>query len=224
MFRHFNNNNLKVYWQYRTFQLIIFYSDTQRVRLCSSSGLRLCLYLVFILSITVFTFDLLVIVSRPRLPYRLHSSVRGSRPLSIDSPSDSVSHHTPYLVLIALSHLHLIYTRKYKQHTYTHPLRSLDLPRLSPLSVFLSIVCFLVITPASFLDPVILCWFPRLGLFLSGLWYLLPALTTLPVSLTTYLLCPLCSHCWWLTRSCLTILNKAANGSRSVWCPSDVIA
>ncbi len=100
-------------------------------------------------------------LSRPRLPYRLLSSARGSRPLSIDFPSDSVSHHSSYLGLIVLSHLHLIYNCTYKQHTYTHPLRSLDLPRLSPLSVFLSIVCFLVITPAPFLDPVILCWLPR---------------------------------------------------------------
>ncbi len=93
-----------------------------------------------------------------------------------------------------------------KQHTYTHPLRSLDLPRLSPLSVF----PFHSVFPDSYpcLVPLILCWLPRLGLFLHGLWYLPPALTTLPVSLTTSLLCPLCSYCWWLTCSCLTILIK----------------
>ncbi len=53
-------------------------------------------------------------------------------------------------------------------------------------------MCFLVSTP------------PRSTI----LGYLPPALTILPVSLTTSLLSPHCSHCWCLTHSCLTTLIK----------------
>ncbi len=70
------------------------------------------------------------------------------------SPLDYISHHalhthipvhhyTNYtaltihsLVLIASPHLHLILTLTYKQHTYTHPLRSLVFPWLTFPSVF----------------------------------------------------------------------------------------
>ncbi len=70
------------------------------------------------------------------------------------SPMDYISHHalhthipvhhyTNYtavtihsLVLIASPHLHLILTLTYKQHTYTHPLRSLVFPWLTFPSVF----------------------------------------------------------------------------------------
>ncbi len=73
------------------------------------------------------------------------------------SPLDYISHHalhthipvhhyTNYtavtihsLVLIASPHLHLIPTLTYKQHTYTHPLRSLVFPWLTFPSVFPSL-------------------------------------------------------------------------------------
>ncbi len=73
------------------------------------------------------------------------------------SPLDYISHHalhthipvhhyTNYtavtihsLVLIASPHLHLILTLTYKQHTYTHPLRSLVFPWLTFLSGFSSL-------------------------------------------------------------------------------------
>ncbi len=153
-------------------------------------------------------------MSRPRLPYRLLSSARGSRPLSIDFPITPLTWvWLPCHTCTSFTHAHISST-----HTLTH-CNVLICPGCHLWAFSLSIVCFLVITPASFLDPVILCWLPRLGLFLPGLWYLPPALTTLPVSLTTSLLCPLCSYCWWLTRSWpFDHSNKAANGSRSVWC------
>ncbi len=142
-------------------------------------------------------------MSRPRLPYRPLSAARGSHPLSIDFPISPRTWgwlfcHTCTSFTIA----HISST-----HTLTH-CEVLICPGYHLWAFSLSIVCFLVLTPASFLDPLILCWLPRLGLFLHGLWYLPPALTTLPVSLTTSLLCPLCSYCWWLTRSCLIILIK----------------
>ncbi len=104
------------------------------------------------------------ILSRSKLPYHLLCTTRGSLPLNINSHSDSVSHHSSYLGLIALPHLHLIYTHTYKQHTSMHSLRSLDLPRLSLLSVTTR-VCFPVITSALILDSVIPLWLPWLGLF-----------------------------------------------------------
>ncbi len=74
-------------------------------------------------------------LSRSKLPYLPLCTTRGSHPLSTSSHSDSVSHHSSYLGLIALPHLHIIPTHTYKQYTSTHSLRSLDLPRLSLLSV-----------------------------------------------------------------------------------------
>ncbi len=71
----------------------------------------------------------------------IEAPTRGSRPLNINSNSDSVSHHSSYLGLIVLPHLHLIQTHTYKQHTSMHSLRSLDFPRLSLLSVTTH-VCF----------------------------------------------------------------------------------
>ncbi len=74
-------------------------------------------------------------LSQSKLPNHSLCTTRGSLPRNINSHSDSVSHQSSYLGLIALQHLHLINTHTYKQHTSTHPLRSLDLPRLSLLSV-----------------------------------------------------------------------------------------
>ncbi len=69
------------------------------------------------------------------------------------SPMDYISHHTLHshipihhhtnhtavtnhsFALIASPHLHLIHPLTYKQHTYTHPLRSLVFPWLTLLSV-----------------------------------------------------------------------------------------
>ncbi len=80
-------------------------------------------------------------LSRSKLPYHPLCTTRGSHPLNINSHSDSVSHHSSYLGLIVLPHLHLIHTHTYKQHTSMHSLRSLDLSRLSLLSVTTR-VCF----------------------------------------------------------------------------------
>ncbi len=50
-------------------------------------------------------------------------------------PSHHYTNHTAVtnhsIALIASPHLHLIHTLTYKQHTYTHPLRSLVLPWLT---------------------------------------------------------------------------------------------
>ncbi len=69
------------------------------------------------------------------------------------SPMDYISHHTLHshipihhhtnhtavtnhsFALIASPHLHLIHPLTYKQHTYTHPLRSVVFPWLTFLSV-----------------------------------------------------------------------------------------
>ncbi len=80
-------------------------------------------------------------LSRSKLPYHPLCTTRGRCPLNINSHSDSVSHHSSYLGLIVSPHLHLIHTHTYKQHTSMHSLRSLDLPRLSLLSVTTR-VCF----------------------------------------------------------------------------------
>ncbi len=102
-------------------------------------------------------------LSRSKLPYHPLCTTRGSRPLNINSHSDSVSHHSSYLGMIVLPHLHLIHTHTYKhtlkQHTSMHSLQSLDLPRLSLRSVTTR-VCFSVITSALILDSVILLWLP----------------------------------------------------------------
>ncbi len=73
------------------------------------------------------------------------------------SPMDYISHHTLHshipihhhtnhtavtnhsFALIASPHLHLIHTLTYKQHTYTHPWRSLVLPWLTFPSGFPSV-------------------------------------------------------------------------------------
>ncbi len=73
------------------------------------------------------------------------------------SPMDYISHHTLHshilihhhtnhtavtnhsFALIASPHLHLIHPLTYKQHTYTHPLRSLVFPWLTFPSVFHSL-------------------------------------------------------------------------------------
>ncbi len=99
------------------------------------------------------------------------------------SPLDYISHHalhthipvhhyTNYtavtihsLVLIASPHLHLILTLTYKQHTYTHPLRSLVFPWLTfwAFPLFSDSLCL-----------------PGLPIYSDRL---LPALLTLPVDI-----------------------------------------
>ncbi len=59
------------------------------------------------------SYKILLLVSRSKLPYHPLCTTRGSRPLNINSHSDSVSHHSSYLGLIVSPHLHLI-------HTHTH--------------------------------------------------------------------------------------------------------
>ncbi len=81
------------------------------------------------------------------------------------SPMDYISHHTLHshipihhhtnhtavtnhsVALIASPHLHLIHTLTYKQHTYTHPLRSLVLPWLTFPSVFPSVSFCVLLSP-----------------------------------------------------------------------------
>ncbi len=134
------------------------------------------------------------------------------------SPEYWLSHLSPYLGLIVLSHLHLIYNCTYKQHTYTHPLRSLDLPRLSPLSIF----PFHSVFPGSYS-----CLVPRSSDTL---------LVTLTRTVSSWTLisaaCPDHPACFSDHVSALPSLflllvidpflfdhsNKAANGSHSVWC------
>ncbi len=86
------------------------------------------------------------------------------------SPMDYISHHTLHshipihhhtnhtavtnhsFALIASPHLHLIHPLTYKQHTYTHPLRSLVLPWLTFPSGFPS-VSFCVLPGLLTLSP-----------------------------------------------------------------------
>ncbi len=94
------------------------------------------------------------------------------------SPLDYISHHalhthipvhhyTNYtavtihsLVLIASPHLHLILTLTYKQHTYTHPLRSLVFPWLTFPSVFPLCVSTCVLPGPLTLSLLIVCCLP----------------------------------------------------------------
>ncbi len=80
------------------------------------------------------------------------------------SPMDYISHHTLHshipihhhtyhtavtnhsFALIASPHLHLIHPLTYKQHTYTHPLRSLVFPWLTFWAFFL-FICYLCVSP-----------------------------------------------------------------------------
>ncbi len=98
-----------------------------------------------------------------------------------------------------------------------HSLRSLDLPRLSLLSVTTR-VWFPVITSALILDSVIPLWLPRLGLFT---WTLIIAACP---DLCLLLLLRLCliyavsTAGDWPCSVWPFLINKAANGSLSVWC------
>ncbi len=143
---------------------------------------------------------------------------RGSRTGLSPSPEYWLSHLSPYLGLIVLLHLHLIYNCTYKQHTYTHPLRSLDLPRLSPLSVF----PFHSVFPGSY--P---CLVPR-----SSDTLLVTPTRTVSSRTLISAACPDHPACFSDHVSALPSLflllvidpflfdhsNKAANGSHSVWC------
>ncbi len=78
-----------------------------------------------------------------------------------------VHHHTNHtavtihsLVLIASPHLHLILTLTYKQHTYTHPLRSLVFPWLTFPSGFPLCVCLPVYYLDRWLSLLIVCCLP----------------------------------------------------------------
>ncbi len=160
---------------------------------------------------------MIIHLSQSKLPNHSLCTTRGSLPRNINSHSDSVSHQSSYLGLIALQHLHLINSHTYKQHTSMHSLRSLDLPRLSLLSVTTR-VWFPVITSALILDSVIPLWLPRLGLFT---WTLIIAACP---DLCLLLLLRLCliyavsTAGDWPCSVWPFLINKAANGSLSVWC------
>ncbi len=152
------------------------------------------------------------------------------------SPLDYISHHALHthipvhhytnhtavtihsLVLIASPHLHLIHTLTYKQHTYTHPLRSLVFPWLTFPSVFHSL-SFRVLPGLLTLSPD----------------RLLPALLTPPAhwlsSLSAACPDPLLCLClricliyvaldttvWYLPVWPPLCINKAADGSQRHW-------
>ncbi len=63
------------------------------------------------------------------LDYISHHALHTHIPVHHYTNYTAVTIHT--LVLIASPHLHLILTLTYKQHTYTHPLRSLVFPGLT---------------------------------------------------------------------------------------------
>ncbi len=137
------------------------------------------------------------------------------------SPIDYISHHALHshipvhhytnhtavtihsLVLIVSPHLHLIHPHTYKQHTYTHPLRSLVFPWLTFLSVLPIHPAISVFPPPDCLtlDLWTCACDPDFCLVLFSslpcLWYSCFCLLTLPV--------------WF----CL--LNIAASGSTRLW-------
>ncbi len=71
------------------------------------------------------------------LDYISHHALHTHIPVHHYTNHTAVTNHS--LVLIASPHLHLIHTLTYKQHTYTHPLRSLVFPWLTFPSVFHSL-------------------------------------------------------------------------------------
>ncbi len=145
-------------------------------------------------------------LSQSKLPNHSLCTTRGSLPRNINSHSDSVSHQSSYLGLIALQHLHLINSHTYKQHTSMHSLRSLDLPRLSLLSVTTPclISCYYLCLDSRLCDSSLVA--PTRTVYLDSDYCRLPR--SLPVDITTSLPDLRCFHCWWLTLFCLTILNK----------------
>ncbi len=156
-------------------------------------------------------FSLSLNLLQRRLLYRLPRTTRGSRPLNIDHPhSDSSSHHSSYLGLTNHLHLQLIYTHTYKPHTHTDSLQSLDLPRLSFLSV-IPVFDFPDPDPDPDPFPVILIVYclprPRIA---SPELCLLAACPDPPPG-TRHCLCltPAVLPCRYLTLYCLTILIKS---------------
>ncbi len=143
------------------------------------------------------------------LQRRLPHTTRGSHPLKINHlHSDSSSHHSSYLVLSDHPHLQLIYTHIYKPHTHTDSLRSLDLPRLSFLSVIpVFDLCVLDLGPL----PVILIVFclPRPRIVLPELCLLAACPDPLPGTRPCLCLTPAVLPCRYLTPYCLTILIKS---------------
>ncbi len=138
------------------------------------------------------------------------------------SPMDYISHHTLHshipihhhtyhtavtnhsFALIASPHLHLIHPLTYKQHTYTHPLRSLVFPWLTFLSVLPIHPAISVFHPGlPDLGSLNLCLWPRL---LPGIVYVsaLPLIFLfLPADLACLIL-PIKYCCKWI-HSPLTI-------------------
>ncbi len=130
------------------------------------------------------------------------------------SPIDYISHHALHshipvhhytnhtavtihsLVLIVSPHLHLIHSHTYKQHTYTHPLRSLVFPWLTFLSV-LPIHPDISVFHPGLPDLGSLCLWPRL---LPGIVYVsaLPLIFLfLPADLACLIL-PIKYCCKWI--------------------------
>ncbi len=133
----------------------------------------------------------------------LPRTTRGSHPLNINHlHSDSNSHHSSYLGLTDHPHLQIIYT-----HTYIS-LRSLDLPRLSFLSVIpVFDFCVLDLGPL----PVILIVFclPRPQIVSPELCLLAACPDPLPGTRPCLCLTPAVLPCRYLTLYCLTILIKS---------------
>ncbi len=147
-----------------------------------------------------------------RLLYRFPRTTRWSHPLNINHlHSDSSSHHSSYLGLTDHPHLQLIYTHTYKTHTHTDSLRSLDLPRLSFLSVIPVYFCVLDLGPL----PVILIFFclPRPRIVSPELCLLAACPDPLPGTRPCLCLTPAVLPCWYLTLYGLTILIKSCKTS-----------
>ncbi len=147
------------------------------------------------------------------------------------SPIDYISHHALHshipvhhytnhtavtihsLVLIVSPHLHLIHSHTYKQHTYTHPLRSLVFPWLSFLSVLPIHPTISVFHPGlPDLGSLNLCLWPRL---LPGIVYVsaLPLIFLfLPADLACLIL-PIKYCCKWI-HSPLTIPYRRLRHTR----------
>ncbi len=149
-------------------------------------------------------------VLQRRLLYRLPRSTRGSHPLNINHLLlDSSSHHSSYL---GLTDIHTFssftHTHTHTPHTHTASLRSLDLPRLSFLSVIpVFDFCVLDLGPL----PVILIVFclPRPRIVSPELRLVAACPDPLPSTRPCLCLSPVVLPCRYLTLYCLTILIKS---------------
>ncbi len=143
------------------------------------------------------------------LDYISHHALHSHIPIHHHTNHTAVTNHS--FALIASPHLHLIHTLTYKQHTYTHPLRSLVLPRLTfwAFPLFSDSLCLPGLPiysdrllPALLTLPA--CWY--LLCLLPGPTFALPLLLILP---SLHYSC----YCLWPLPVWPLVWNKAAIGS-----------